>query len=1110
MPLPPGLILNPATGELEGVPTVAGTYAIQLKVRDALGSVRELTDEVVINAYTPITWSGDLGPLMATRPATQIDVARAGGLGPFAYAVQSGGMPDGLSLNASTGAITGTPSTPGGYAFTLRVIDSIAQQADYLLAGTVAENLTLGYAGTGKGAVGKPFSETLTVAGGTAPYTYSVATGSLPAGLTFAGGVLSGTPEVTSNASVTLRVTDADGFTADAAVAFDIRNPPRIAAAPTRGMVGKAYSHTVTGSGGFTPYVFSATGLPPGLSISSATGAVSGTPSTPGTYDPTFHLVDDLGILSSATRRIEIAAALALSGNYATEVTRGNPYSFTPSVNGGWAPFAHSVSAGSLPPGLSQDPATGAITGTPTTQGIYSATLRVTDADGSTATMAFNVSVAGDLSITGSAPNYGTTTVAYTGDNLASAGGTAPYSWSVAAGSLPPGLSLNTSSGDISGTPTTPGSYEATVRVTDANLSYAQVQVPIVVAAYPTLAGTLPDAYVGQSYSAAYSAAGGHAPLTYSLAAGTLPAGLSLNASTGAITGTPSATGTSNFTVRATDARGNVADRAGSIAVYTMPALAGNYAGEGEVEVAYSSSAVTASGGKAPLSWSIAGGTLPPGLSLNSGTGVLSGTPTGSGTFNFTVRVTDANGRTASRAQSTSILSAVDLVSGPRTTATRGVAYNSAASASGGKTPYTYSISLGQLPAGLSLNASTGAVTGTPTTTGSQTFTLRVQDALGGVDAFNHHIAVADPVALSGSAPKGTVGVGYSFTPTRTGGWGPFSYSIVSGALPGGLSLNASTGAITGTPNAAGTFNFTMRVVDTVTGGGSTDDHALSIVVAAYPVLSLTIPRGMVGKAYSGSSSTSGGHSPYTYSIVSGALPNGLSISSATGAISGTPTTSGTFSFTVRSRDALGNNADKAGSIAIAAALTINGAFANGERNKSYSSSVSASGGYSPYTFSLAAGTLPTGLSLSGGGTLSGTPSADGTFNFTVRVTDADGSTYDKAMSVVINPPAALSVSADPNPSYGWAVTNAGSPGTATTDSRVSVSGGTAPYTYSWARITAGTAMSVSHSGDYITASLTATLNAYAEETWRCTVNDSGSLTAYVDVRLICEVMDNR
>lgn len=198
MPLPPGLILNRATGEVTGTPTQAGTYDVQVVVRDALGTERSISQEIVINAYTPMVWSGSFGNMMATRAPAQNTVSMAGGQAPISFEVFSGALPDGLSLNPSTGAITGTPTTAGNYSLTLRSTDAITQTKDYVISGSVIENLTLSHnAGAGFCTVG--VSKTIpapTRAGGTASFAYSLPTGQLPPGLSLntSTGVISGTP----------------------------------------------------------------------------------------------------------------------------------------------------------------------------------------------------------------------------------------------------------------------------------------------------------------------------------------------------------------------------------------------------------------------------------------------------------------------------------------------------------------------------------------------------------------------------------------------------------------------------------------------------------------------------------------------------------------------------------------------------------------------------------------------------------------------------------------------------------------------------------------------------------------------------------------------------
>ena len=1123
MPLPPGLLLNPQTGELTGVPTEPGTYVITLKVRDALGNQRLITDTVVINAYTTLSWSGSFAPLMRTRAIGAYTLAKAGGLAPFTYSIAGGALPAGLSLNAGTGAITGTPSATGAFSFTLRVTDTLAQTKDVVVSGSVVENLTLSYTSPKEGTVSVALAANKTVGGGTAPITYAVTAGAVPAGLSLSSstGNFSGTPTAATSGAgnaLTVTATDANGFTATGNITIDIAVYPTVSGSLVRSMVNKAgYSRTFTGSGGHTAYSWSSDGLPSGLSINSGTGEVTGTPSGAGTFTALIRLTDALGVQAvSAAQIVEIATILNIGGSYNAAPTRGQTYLFQPSVSGGFMPRAFSISAGALPAGLTLDTANGTISGALTTQANYTATLRVTDADGSTAQMAFNVNVSGDLSITGDIPATGTTTVAFSGDNLGVTGGTAPHSWSVSSGILPHGVTINTSTGDLTGTPTTAGTYNFTIRVTDANNSWAEFSDTVVVASYPTLSGDLGDATNGAAYSQQLSRAGGHAPYAFDISAGALPNGLSINASNGTVSGTPTVNGAFSFTVRCTDNVGNVITKADSITVYAAVGLSGAYASDAEAPYSngvdpyeYSSNSVTATGGKAPLVWSLAGGTLPPGLTLNSSTGLIFGSTgwaseaSGQGytDYVFQVRVTDALGSTAVSANHIiRLFWHVIKAPGGFPSGTVGVAYNQTVPAFYGKSPYTHAAQTA-LPAGLSIAAGTGAISGTPTVAGNYGMAFRYTDNLNKSHDWSQTFVVNPAVTISGDAPVSTVGKAYSFAYTKSGGNGIYSFSLVSGAVPTGMSLDTTNGIVGGTPTTAGTYNFTVRV----TSGGSTADIADSIQVNAQPTLSLSYPHGTVSQTYGpGSVTANNGWPPYSFSVASGALPPGLSLNSSTGALTGTPSVAGTHSFQIRLTDSLGNTATTAtSSIVVAAALNIPGAFAGAQQNTAYSSQVTATGGWPGYSFSHVGGTLPAGLSLAANGTLSGTPTTATTYNFTVRVTDADGDTFDKAMQVIVEAPA-FNVSISPNPGYDSAFSG-GSAVTAMEQCTASVTGASGTVSYQWTKIVAGSGTAFAASGT-TTATLTVqhtTRHDYeSTEKWRVTATTSTSQVDTADVEI--------
>jgi hypothetical protein len=169
-----------------------------------------------------------------------------------------------------------------------------------------------------------------------------------------------------------------------------------------------------------------------------------------------------------------------------------------------------------------------------------------------------------------------------------------------------------------------------------------------------TTASPLPDGEVNVAYNQTIASAGGTPPVTWSVQSGSLPAGLSLNASTGAITGPPTAQGTANFTIAATDQANVTATKSMQLTIRAAVSIGTNSLPNATLTVPYNHS-VTASNGKTPYVWSIASGSLPSGLSISSSTGAISGVPVATGTANFTVQVQDALGATDQQALSITV-----------------------------------------------------------------------------------------------------------------------------------------------------------------------------------------------------------------------------------------------------------------------------------------------------------------------------------------------------------------------------------------------------------------------------------------------------------------------
>jgi len=705
--------------------------------------------------------------------------------------------------------------------------------------------------------------------------------------------------------------------------------------------------------------------------------------------------------------------------------------------NGGTPPYTWGLATGSpaLPDGLTLTPSTGKIAGAATTATATRLTeFTLQDSKGQSVqkvlAMTINTAPTPLAILTGSLP-AGTINQLYA-FALGGTGGTTPYTWGLKSGSapLPDGLTLD-SSGVISGTPVITGNDAHTVTLRDATGLTIEKSLALVISSVPLSITTtsLPQGTANQSYSATLAASGGTGAHTWGLAGGSpaLPNGLTLNPPTGVISGIPTNTSSLSYTFTVRDATPPIpqtATRTVQLIIGAAPpalAITTNSLPSGTVAQSYTAT-VAASGGTGTTTWDLAVGSLPVGLNLSS-SGVLTGTPTTAGTSSPTFRVRDSG--TPQQSTQKALPITINLPAAPNITTTSLPAgtfnevYNQTVSVTGGIGTLIWGVTSGALPPGLSLNASSGTVSGRPTSTGPFTFTLRVTDTIPQFDEQNLTIAINSPAPTSittSSLPTGTVNQPYSNTQlTATGGAQPYSWSV-SPALPNGLALNPSSGVISGTPlsGSNGNTNPEFTVTDSTLPIHQQGRRTLSLTILANvtPVTITTgsLPGGTVGQSYTAPSLTvSGGTAPYNWSLNSGSsLPPGLTLS-ASGAITGTPTASGTTTTTFKVLDSTVPNqqsATKSLSITVSALLqplTITTkSLPDGKRNQAYTATLTASGGTTPYTWSVTPA-LAAGLTLSPAtGVISGTPTAtsEAEHDFTVR--DSTNQTTTKELDLQI------------------------------------------------------------------------------------------------------------
>ncbi len=497
----------------------------------------------------------------------------------------------------------------------------------------------------------------------------------------------------------------------------------------------------------------------------------------------------------------------------------------------------------------------------------------------------------------------------------------------------------------------------------------------------------LPDGIAGSPYTAAVSAIGGFTPYTFSARFST--GNFTINSATGIITGRVTQPTSVAVSVTVTDQSGGFASRSYRFDMLP-PALTivTQALTPGSVGKLYQQS-IQVVGGIQPYAFNIATGPLPGGITLNPQTGVLSGTPSATGTFSVTLQVTDQNGAVTSKQYVLTIgagngqltISPASLPGG-----SVGTVYAQTLTATGGTGPYTFQqLSSSNSAPGLTITPA-GVVTGTPATPGTFSLNVQATDSKGasGTQSYTIVIAAASLAITTQSLADGSIGVAYSQTITAIGGSTPYAFAVTSGALPAGLTL-ASNGAISGTPTAAGPFAFTVQVTDS---SGKTATKAFTInVAAALTIVTTSLPNGSVGKTYTAQIEVAGGTGPYAFGA-SGNLPDGVTLDPASGKLTGVPSKPGTFSFTATVTDARQHTASQKYTIVIASSVLVTTtSLPNGVAGTPYSATLTASGGTPGYTFVVSG--LPAGLSANSAGAITGTPTVTGTFAVGVTVTDS-------------------------------------------------------------------------------------------------------------------------
>ena len=889
------------------------------------------------------------------------------GPGPTGYGV-SGALPPGVTLDPVSGVISGTPTQSGSFPVTISATNPGGTGTKSLTIAIAPSTPVISSSANASGTGGQSFS--YSIAASYFPTSYGISSGALPSGVTLdpVTGIISGTP--TQSGSFSVVVTAGNGVgTGSKAVTITIGlvTPVVTSATTAGGNGGQNFSYQIAASN--LPSSFSVTGtLPSGVTVNPGTGLISGIPTQTGSFPVTISAANSAGTGSqSLTLTIALVAPSITSAGTASG-TGGQSFSYQ--ILAGNLPTSYGV-VGTLPAGVTLNPSSGLISGTPTQTGSFPVTISASNGAGTgsqSLTLTIGL-VAPSITSAGTASGTGGQSFSY--QILA---GNLPTSYGVV-GTLPAGVTLNPSSGLISGIPTQTGSFPVTISASNGAGTGSQSLTLTIGLVAPVITSSA-SAVGSTGVSFSHQIVAGNLPAGYGVT-GALPAGVTLNPTSGLIAGIPTQSGSFPVTISATNGAGSGSQSLTITISLVAPVIssAATASGTGGQSFSYQIAA-----NNSPTSYGVTG-TLPNGVTLNTGTGLIAGTPTQSGSFPLTISASNGAG-TSTQPLTISIGLVTPVITSAATASGTGgqpFSYQIVAS----NLPGSYSVT-GALPAGVTVNTATGLISGTPTQTGIFPVTLGAANGSGtGSQSLTITVGLVAPVITS-AATASAIG-GQSFSYQITAGNLPTSYSIV-GTLPSGVTVNPATGLVAGTPTQAGSFPVSVRASN----GAGTGSQSLTITVslATPTITSGTSASGTGGQPFS--YQIVAGNLPTTYGV-SGTLPNGVTLNPSTGLIAGTPTQTGSFLVVVSAGNGAGSGTQALTiGISLAAPVVTSATAANGTGGQAFSYQITANN--LPTGFAVA-GALPGGITLnSATGLLSGTPTQSGSFPVSVSASNGAGS----------------------------------------------------------------------------------------------------------------------